>query len=168
VTVYSVYEPPVPATDVIERADRLAFVREGFSWVALLMPLLWLVYHRMWIEFVVLLLVYIGLQLAFGSDAQGQGLTAWAGLAISVLFAFEANDLRTASLERRGYRFAGVASGRDRIDAERSFFTEWLPQQEREARQTFTPPPLPRRGAEARTPPARGEGEEVIGLFPRP
>ncbi len=163
-TVYSVYEPPVPATDVIARADRLAFVREGFSWVALLVPLLWLVYHRMWIEFVVLLLVYIGLQLAFGSDAQGQALTAWAGLAISVLFAFEANDLRTASLERRGYRLAGVASGRDRVDAERSFFVKWLPEQERAA--SITPPP--RRETAARTPLPREEGEEVIGLFPQP
>jgi Protein of unknown function (DUF2628) len=164
VTVYSVYEPPVPETDVIARADRLAFVREGFSWVALLVPLVWLLYHRMWIEFVVLILVYVGLQLAFGGDAQGQALTAWAVLAISVLFAFEANDLRTASLERRGYRLAGVASGRDRVDAERAFFTKWLPEQERT--QPVTPPP--RRDTGARTPRPRGEGEEVIGLFPQP
>jgi hypothetical protein len=165
VTVYSVYEPPVAASDVVARTDRLAFVREGFSWVALLVPLVWLLYHRMWIEFVVLILVYVGLQLAFGGDAQGQALTAWAVLAISVLFAFEANDLRTASLERRGYRLAGVVSGRDRVDAERAFFTKWLPEQERT--QTVTPPPA-RRDTGARTPRSRGEGEEVIGLFPQP
>ncbi len=163
-TVYSVYEPPVPATDVIERADRLAFVREGFSWVALLVPLLWLLYHRMWIESVVLFLVYVGLQLAFGGDAQGQALTAWASVAISILFAFEANDLRTASLERRGYRFAGVVSGRDRVEAERAFFIRWLPEQERA--QPVAPLP-PRRSTEARTPLPREEGEEVIGLFPQ-
>jgi hypothetical protein len=165
VTVYSVYEPPVAETDVIARADQLAFVREGFSWVALLVPLVWLLYHRMWIEFVVLLLVYVGLQLAFGGDAQGQALTAWASVAISILFAFEANDLRTASLERRGYRFAGVASGRDRVDAERAFFLKWLPEQERSA-PVASPPP--RRDTGTRTPLPRGEGEEVIGLFPQP
>jgi Protein of unknown function (DUF2628) len=164
VTVYSVYEPPVPETDVIARADRLAFVREGFSWVALLVPLVWLLYHRMWIEFVVLILVYVGLQLAFGGDAQGQALTAWAGLAISVLFAFEANDLRTASLERRGYRLAGVVSGRDRVDAERAFFVKWLPEQERIAPAATS---SPRRDTGTRTPRSRGEGEEVIGLFPQ-
>ena len=166
-TVFSVYEPPVPATDVIERADRIAFVKEGFSWPAFLVPLLWLIYHRMWIEFVMLLLVYVGLQLAFGSDGQGQTLAAFASFAINVLFAFEASDLRTASLERRGYRFAGVASGRDRIDAERSFFVAWLPQQQRSAREAATTP-QPRRDTEARTPLRRAEGEEVIGLFPRP
>ena len=164
-TVYSVYEPPVSETDVIARADRLAFVKEGFSWVALLVPLVWLLYHRMWIEAVVLFLVYVGLQLAFGGDAQGQALVTWASLAISLLFAFEASDLRTASLERRGYRLAGVVSGRDRVDAERAFFVKWLPEQERTAPVTLA---ASRRDSFTRTPRQRGEGEEVIGLFPQP
>lgn len=165
-TVYSVYEPPIQATDIAERADRLAFVREGFAWPAVLVPLLWPIYHRMWLEFIVLAVIYVALQLAFGLTNQGQTLAGWASLAIAVLFAFEANDLRAASLERRGYRLAGVASGRDRIEAEHAFFTGWLPQQAKLARE-------PERGHEPRraaTPPSsmpRGEGEEVIGLFPQ-
>jgi hypothetical protein len=167
VTVYSVYEPPTEATDLTERADKLAFVKEGFSWIALLVPLLWLLYYRMWIEFIVLLLIYVALQVAFGTDTQGQAMAAWASLAIGVLFAFEANDLRAASLERRGYRLAGVASGRDRTDAERSFFTAWLPQQAKAARAPERGP-VPRREVETARPAQRGEGEEVIGLFPQP
>ena len=165
-TVYSVYEPPAEAPDLMQRADRLAFVKDGFSWPALFVPLLWLIYHRMWIELIVLGLIYLALQVAFGTDTQGQALTLWAGLAVGVLFAFEANDLGAAALERRGYRLAGVASGRDRIEAERSFFTAWLPQQASVARP-------PARGSksrrEAEAPPAvqRGGSEEVIGLFPQ-
>lgn len=165
-TVYSVYEPPSEAKDLVERADRLAFVREGFSWPALLVPLLWLLYYRMWLELIVLVLVYIALQVVFGTDTQGQTLAAWASLAISVLFAFEANDLRAASLERRGYRLAGVASGRDRTEAERSFFTAWLPQQGKGAR-TGERGQAPRPATEAPPPISRGEGEDVIGLFPQ-
>jgi hypothetical protein len=166
VTVYSVYDPPAEAPDLMQRADRLAFVKDGFSWPALFVPLLWLIYHRMWIELIVLGLIYLALQVAFGTDTQGQALALWASFAIGVLFAFEANDLRTAALERRGYRLAGVASGRDRIEAERSFFTAWLPQQASVARP-------PARGSESRreaeAPPAvqRGGSEEVIGLFPQ-
>jgi hypothetical protein len=167
VTVYSVYEPPAGTKDLTERADRLAFVKEGFSWLAFFIPLLWLLYHRMWIEFVVLLLIYVGVQFAVGADNQAQALSAWIGLAISVLFAFEANDLREASLRRRGYRFAGTASGRDRTDAERSFFNLWLPQQIGPARATEAMP-APLRETEIRPPLPHGEGEEVIGLFPRP
>jgi Protein of unknown function (DUF2628) len=166
VTVYSVYEPPAEAPDLMQRADRLAFVKEGFSWLALLVPLLWLIYYRMWIELIVLGLIYLALQVVFGNDTQGQALAIWASFAIGVLFAFEANDLRAAALERRGYRLVGVASGRDRTEAERSFFTAWLPQQKSSSR----PPERPRqpRRAEAVPPVQRGEGEEVIGLFPRP
>lgn len=166
VTVYSVYEPPSEATDLVERADKLAFVKEGFSWTALFVPLLWLLYYRMWIELIVLALVYVALQVVFGTEAQGQALSAWASFAIGVLFAFEANDLRAASLERRGYLLAGVASGRDRTEAERSFFTAWLPQQ-------TSAPRVPSRSAEPRreneaSPAApRRESEDVIGLFPQ-
>ena len=118
------------------------------------MPLLWLIYYRMWIELIVLGLIYIALQVVFGNDTQGQALAIWASFAIGVLFAFEANDLRAAALDRRGYRLAGVASGRDRTEAERSFFTAWLPQQASVARtparggeprrETEAPPPVQR------------------------
>jgi hypothetical protein len=167
VTVFAVYEPPVQAPDLVERADRLAFVKEGFSWPAFFVPLLWPLYHRMWIEWAVLVLVYIVVQLAIGTDAEAQTLTAWASLAISVLFATVANDLRAASLERRDYRFAGAASGRDRTDAERAFFSHWLPKQETTARESAASP-APRRDVGARPKLSRGEGEEVIGLFPQP
>lgn len=163
---YSVYEPPKQAPNLYERADKLAFVKEGFSWPALLVPLLWLIYHRMWIEFILLLVVYAALQAAFGSDPQGQALAAWASVAVGVLFAFEANDLRTLALERRAYRFAGVAIGRDRVEAERAFFSSWLPQQQsRPARTKRENMPAQESKSIA---PVRGEGEEVIGLFPRP
>ena len=166
-TVYSVYEPPTQAPDLAERAEKLAFVKEGFSWAAFFVPILWLLYYRMWVEFVLLALVYIALQLVFGTEPQGQTLFGWASLAIAVLFAFEANDLRAAALERRSYRLAGVASGRDRTEAERSFFSAWLPQQARAARE---PERViePRHEVEAEPSMPRGEGEEVIGLFPRP
>jgi uncharacterized protein DUF2628 len=167
VTVYSVYEPPAKAQDLAERAEGIAFVKEGFAWAAFLVPLLWLIYHRMWIELVVLFLIYVVMQLAIGTDSQAQALAVWASFAIAVLFAFVANDLRAASLERRGYRFAGAASGRDQTDAERIFFTAWLPQQERAKREPLSPP-LPRRAGEVRARRERGEGEEVIGLFPQP
>lgn len=166
--VYSVYEPPNEARDLTERAERLAFVKEGFSLVAFFVPLLWLIYYRMWVEFLLLLAVYLALQWAFGSEPQGQALAAWISLGIGVLFAFEANDLRTMTLERRGYRLAGVTSGRDRIEAERVFFNTWLPQQKARPAKPIAQSAGPPRGAEMAAPDPRSEGEEVIGLFPRP
>lgn len=168
VAVYSVYEPPNEARTLTERADQLVFVKEGVAWVAFLVPLLWLIYYRMWVEFVLLLAIYVGLQWAFGSEPQGQAFAAWASLGIGILVAFEANDLRTLALERRGYRFAGVASGRGRTEAERAFFTSWLSQQQARPAKPVASATEPRQAPAAAGPGPRSEGEEVIGLFPRP
>jgi hypothetical protein len=167
VTVYSVYEPSGEVADLAARAARLAFVKDGFSWLAFLVPALWLLYHRMWIELIAFLAVFSLLPWAFGLDRQSEELIGWISLALIALFAFEANDLRSAALERRGYRLAGVALGRDRTEAELSFFRDWLPRQEREARAAERAAERKRDG-ETPQPIARSEGEEVIGLFPRP
>jgi hypothetical protein len=165
VTTYSVYEASNPPANLAERAERLAFVKEGFSWPAFFVPFFWLIYHRMWIELVLLTVLLVALQFAFGLDQRGEALVGWVSLAVSILFAFEANDLRTAALERRGYKLAGVTSGDSRDDAELSFLRAWLPQQERAS---ALPEPAPRRADKVDAPRARsGEGEEVIGLFPR-
>ncbi|MGV1015003.1 MAG: DUF2628 domain-containing protein [Methyloceanibacter sp.] len=173
-TVYSVYEPPKAPADLAERADRLAFVKEGFSWPALFVPALWLIYQRMWIELVIFLAIFAVLPFAFGLDRQNEELIGWISFGLLVLFAFEANDLRSAALERRGYRLAGVAMGRDRTEAELSFFSDWLPQQTKAEMAASTPmlapaPAIePRRETKIAPPSPGGASEEVIGLFPRP
>ena len=42
-TIFTVLEPPDG------NPERVAFVREGFSWSALLLTVLWAVWHRMWV-----------------------------------------------------------------------------------------------------------------------
>jgi hypothetical protein len=166
VTVYSVYEPRNEAADLAARADRLAFVKEGFSWIAFLVPALWLIFYRMWLELIVFLVGFAALEWAFGTSDAGRTLFGWVSLGLFVLFAFEANDLRAASLERRGYRLAGVASGRDRGQAELSFFRSWLPEQEKQERAPERTPE--KRGSGSSQSSTRAESEEVIGLFPGP
>jgi hypothetical protein len=171
VTVYSVYEPPQPPANLALRAEKLAFVKEGFTWPALFVPALWLIYHRMWIELIVFLAIFAVLPLAFGLDRQNEELMSWISLALVMLFAFEANDLRSASLERRGYTLAGVAMGGDRTEAELDFFRHWLPQQSGTAKPAAAPvlaPPKRQPVAKAEPQPSSRPREEVIGLFPRP
>jgi hypothetical protein len=169
VIVYSVYEPHEEAPDLGTRADRLAFVKEGFSWPALLIPAFWLIYQRMWIELALFVVLLAGLQWLFGTSAQGQALFDWVSFALIVLFAFEANDLRAVSLERRGYHLAGIAAGRSRAAAELRFFRAWLPKQSRDAREAEPGSggiERPRELAPYAGPLQGGEGDEVIGLFP--
>jgi hypothetical protein len=167
VTVYSVYEPPAKAPEVLTRAETLAFVKEGFSWPALLVPGLWLLFQRMWLELVLFVVLFVVLGWLLGQSDQGKALLSWISLGIVVLFAAEANDLRRAALERRGWRQIGVAIGQGRDAAELSFFRSWLPEQERPSRDRSVAAEAPR---QTEAPPRKtsGEGEEVIGLFPQP
>lgn len=170
--VYSVYEPPNPPADLNLRAEKLAFVKEGFSWPALFVPALWLIYQRMWLELIVFLAIFTVLPFAFGLDRQNEALMGWISFGIVLLFAFEANDLRCASLERRGYNLAGVAMGSSRAEAELDFFRHWVPLQAVTAEPVAAAAALaPReRRPEPKAPPqpASGPREEAIGLFPRP
>ena len=164
-TVYAVYEPPVEAPDLASRAERLVFVKEGFSWGALLVPGIWLIWRGMWLELFAFCLLLLLLGWALGGIDAGNAVFGWTLLGMILLFAFEANELRGAALERRGYKVAGLAAGPDRDSAELSFFRTWLPEQERTPRQVPRPP---RAAPSASAPKTPGDGEEVIGFFPAP
>ena len=164
-TVYSVYVPPGDDADLDARVDKIAFVKEGFYWVALLVPVLWLIYQRMWLELVVFLAVLFIIPIVLGNDPAARELGAWLVLGLTVVFAFEANDLRGWALQRRGYRFVAAVTGRDRTEAERSFFTDWLPQQLR--RRVAVRPAESMTPKAAVTPTRPSAGDEVIGSFPR-
>lgn len=170
-TVYSVYEPASDA-DLDARVAKVAFVKEGIAWLALFVPILWLIYHRMWLELVVYLAIFLSLPLFFGTDPAGREMAGWASLALTVVFAFEANDLRCWALRRRGFAFAGTTFGRDRVEAETRFFSRWLPGQEKQT----AGPDARRTPAGMRQTPAKGSpliptrppsGGDVIGSFPR-
>lgn len=166
-TAYSVYEPPGDDADLEARAEKVAFVKEGFSWAAFFVPVLWLIFQRMWLELLVFLVVITALPFFFGAGDAGREIAGWVTIGLTILFAFEANDLRGWALQRRGYRLAGVASGRDRTDAERAFFTAWLPEQERGIRRAATPAATKAGKSMPVTPTRPSGGDEVIGSFPR-
>jgi len=124
-----VYEPRYTVADPIERAEHLAFVKDGFRWWAAIVPALWLMVKGLWLEFALCVLVILaltwGLQAAGANDSVGSTLL----LIAQLLFGFEASTIESAALERRGWRNLGWVEGRNRDEAERRFFTEWLPSQ---------------------------------------
>lgn len=164
-TVYTVHEPAVPPPDRLLRAEGVAFVKEGFAWIALLFPVLWLIFHRMWIELVVLICAALIVSLGLRWFGVHDELIGWASFALVLVFAFEANELRRWRLDRAGYRLVGAAAGKSRDAAELSFFREWVDAQ----------PPAPAPGM-LEAPASRGfipsasgssksaEREDVIGF----
>lgn len=105
--------------------ERLRFVKEGIAWWALVTPLFWFLYHRLWWEAA----AYFGLSfaLALGGEALGAGedIVLVASLFVQLLVALEANDLRRLGLARKGYRSVSVVSAQNEADAELRFHAIW-------------------------------------------
>lgn len=165
---YTVFESGDSESDIAKRAEAVKFVREGFAWLALFFPLLWMLFHCMWVVLLAYLIVITVLQGLLALGGFTEMIAGWLTLGVSVLFAFQANDLRRWSLARKGYVFAGIVTGRNRSECETRFFDSWLANQEHP---TSPPQPgtslhEPKSSTSAR--PANAADDDVIGLFPEP
>jgi Protein of unknown function (DUF2628) len=126
---FTVHEPPDPPADRIDRAEKLVFVKDGFSWAAAAFGPFWMLAHRLWWALLGFVLLTGSLQLI------GRFTTAdqrWLGLimfAVNLLVGLEADTLRRWALDRRGWQMLGSVSGRNSAECERRFFEAWLPAQ---------------------------------------
>ena len=118
--IYVVMEPS--AGNENEARDGAVFVRDGFFFLAFLVPPLWLLWHRLWIEAALAVAVSVGLT-ALGEVA-GFGL-AGAGLSllVSIYVGLEGAALRIAALSRRGLSEWGVVEANDLGEAEIRYLT---------------------------------------------
>jgi uncharacterized protein DUF2628 len=165
--VYTVHQPPADHGSLLPNAERIVFVRDGFSFWAFLVTPLWMLWHRMWLVLLGYIVVLAALEA--GLSAIGASATALSvvGLFVSVLVGLEASTLRRFSLRLRGFRNVGIVSGADREDAERRFFETWLtePRSGRAAgAPPAAPPPMPPVNQTAHG----AHPTDVIGLFPQP
>ena len=98
-------------------------VRDGFHLLAFLVPVLWFLFHRMWIE----ALAALALMMAIAAAATWAGFGAVApggSFLLSLLFGLEAPSLRLSALRRRGWRDWGVVEARSQADAEVRYLAE--------------------------------------------
>lgn len=164
--VYTFHVPAGAGRGDARALERAVLVRDGFSWGALVFQVLWCLWNRLWL--VALGFLAVGLVLTFALEWAGLPDVAVgaASLLLALLFAFEANNLRRLSLERRGLEARGVVVAPDRLEAERRAFSIWLAgggQEDGQGQEASAPvAPVSPRAA-----PARADRDpQVIGLFP--
>jgi hypothetical protein len=126
---YTVHEPPNPPADRIDRADRLVFVKDGFSWAAALFGPFWLLVHRMWWPLLGWVALAGSFQLLKQATALDQRWIGLAGFALNLLVGLEGESLRRWTLARRGWRTLGAVTGKTLPECERRFFDGWLASQ---------------------------------------
>lgn len=113
--IYVAVEPP--SGD----AEKTAFVRDGFTFFAFLLPVFWFLYHRMWIEAALSLAV----TLLLGSlDAFGGPAIPLLSLLFAVIVGLEAPALRLWTLRRRGWTERGAVEADSEADAELRYFLD--------------------------------------------
>jgi hypothetical protein len=163
--VYTVHEPPLKGA-AAPQPEGFIFVRDGFSFAALLFGPLWMLRHRMWLVLLGYVLVVVALAVAvrMAQSSTAAGMTAYFLLAL--LIAFEAGTLRRLTLRRRRFRNVGVVVGDDLEAAEARFFDAWIKRggEIETGRYRDGAPPAAPGFASPRPSPAG----DVLGLFPEP
>ena len=156
---YTVHAPPEDVGDA-DAPEEFVFVKDGFSWPALFVPVLWILWHRLWLTLMgyviwVLLVMWV-------DRLAGEMAATTLAILGAILFALEANNIRRSSLARKGWRDIGGTFGANLDEAEIRFFEKWGKadahfgsRREAIARAAY---PAPRR--------AEAEDERIFGLFP--
>jgi hypothetical protein len=161
--VYTVHEPPRRAgDDDIGYTARFQFVRDGFHFWAFVLAPLWMLRHRMWLEFIAYLLLIGGITFALRQLGVEEAAGGWVALLLALLIGMEAPSLRRWKLARRGFGNVGVVVADELEMAERRFFDSWAA--------GGAPPAAPPPAAPPPTPFGRpaAASSEIVGLFPQP
>jgi hypothetical protein len=152
---YVIMEPQPEA----RRANDAVFIRDGFAFFAFLLPFLWLLWHRLWIEAALAL----GAALLIGALAEAGGYGFYASLLsllVSIYVGLEGAALRINALRRRGWRDAAVIEADSAADAEIRYYAALADEPERDDR----PMPEPMRQPVAAVAPSG----PALGLFSYP
>lgn len=163
-TQFTIHEPTDPPAGIMARADATRFVKEGMAWWALFLPMVWLLYHRMWLIFVGFVVAMFALEFGLYYAGVPDSISMWTSILFSIVFAMHANDLRRWTLSRRGFSMVGAVSGKGQRECELKYFASW-PETEPPVKPPSTPAKPVNLPAIRRQPADR---DAVIGLFPEP
>ena len=141
--IFNVLEPPDG------NPQRVAFIREGFSWGALVFTVLWALFHRMWLVAAMLFVGFAVVAVAEAWGLMGPVLAGAVNFAIALLFGFEARKFQSMSLERAGFRPAALIEATGLEAAELAYFAGRAPA-------------MPVSAASVRLP---GQPVDTLGLF---
>jgi hypothetical protein len=123
---FTVHEEPEPRIDILERGERLEFVREGFSLLTAYLAPFWLLANRLWLVFAGYLGVVGLLGLAAWLGIIGQNGLSLGVMALHLVIGYEADQLKRWNLDRQGWTELGTVTGRNREECERRFLDAWL------------------------------------------
>jgi hypothetical protein len=161
-SIYTVHVPVPSAEKSALNPERFIFVRDGFSFWAFLLAPVWMLWHRLWVVFLIYLGLAIFLQIGLHMIGASGMVTLAAGALLALLVGLEAATLRRLTLAWRHWKNVGIVVGEDVEAAERRFFDTWVHDQPRGSVSPAAAVPVPI------GPVLPGSATEIVGLFPQP
>jgi hypothetical protein len=124
-----------------EPQENIRFVRDGFSIVAFAVPLIWLLWHRLWLHAALVFAAFgvCAALVAWSGNPIWMGLSAITSALISLFVALEGGEWLRASLAREGYRELDLIPARNSRQAEEYFASRLTETVVRKPAQGFAP-----------------------------
>lgn len=116
-------------TDTRHRAEKTVFIKDGFSVLALVLPVVWLLINRLWFEAFSVLALIILLGFA-GTLLEAPNMGSLLSLLLSLFVALEGSNWKITKLRRKGYRESATIDAPNLDEAEIRYFTRFRPQAE--------------------------------------
>ncbi|QIB34017.1 DUF2628 domain-containing protein [Ancylobacter pratisalsi] len=163
--IWTVFEPADTEATTQLWAQEIVFLREGFSWSALFLAPLVLLFHRLWLGFLAYLLIQaalVGTVFALDVDSDALVLLCLTHLAVALMLP----DLRRGKLALAGFEEAGVVVARRLEEAEQRYFEARLIGGLVTPRDTGRQPRREAVASSLSLMPARPVEGTVLGLFP--
>ena len=106
-----------------EKIEDLIFVKEGFSFAAFFFSNLWFLYHRMWREF--FLLILVNFIFAYFFTLLSDFDKIFLQIAFVFIVALNANHWLCEYLKKKNYQFVGLVFGADLTNAKIRFLNNF-------------------------------------------
>ncbi len=119
--IYSVHRKPGSATP-----EEVRFVKEGFSFPAFFLMVVWLLYQRLWLAAAGVFAVQLALYALKAEHVLHPISIGMAQLGVQAVVGFTANDWLRARLKRQGYITADIVTGDSKLRAEQRYFERLL------------------------------------------
>ena len=122
------------------RDEKARIVRDRFSWIALFLPVFWLLWHRAWLAAALAFAVQ-----SLGSAIADHPVFGLAGLglclATGLLVALEGPSMIVSGLERKGWTVDAVITAADRATAEEIYYMDITAGEPQTRHSVFLPAP---------------------------
>ena len=117
------------ALDYTRDGQDVVFIKDGFSWLAFLIPVFWMLWHRLWLPLAAYVSAVALVAVAGYLLPLPDGLTASIGLLANFFMGLEGNNFRRKALAKRGYEEVADIVAQNNEEASFRFFATQLSDQ---------------------------------------